>query len=178
LKHFPEFWKVYSQLVKGPNFLEMSARLSMSEFCNLLYTCAHLELFDKQHEWPILLEAFCRKLKYQPHFDDLISCMLSLTLADVGDSEDFWQPLCDMLIGQLEMKPNPTEDFILLQNLFYILAQQKSKVRPEQIGSLLGLVGDLPKFIKSFTLQAKMSNVMGHFVYSLGVLKIKDSAIW
>ena len=64
LKHFPEFWRFYTSLVKGPNFLEMSARLSMSEFCNLLYTCAHLELFDKQHEWPILLEAFCRKLKY------------------------------------------------------------------------------------------------------------------
>jgi hypothetical protein len=104
--------------------------------------------------------------------------MLSLTLADVGDSEDFWQPMCDMLIGQLEIKPNPTEDFILLQNLLYILAQQKSNVRPEQIDSLLSLVGELPKFIKSFSLQAKMSNVMGHFVYSLGILKVKDEAIW
>ena len=43
---------------------------------------------------------------------------------------------------------------------------------------MLGLVGDLPRFIRSFQLQSKMSNVIGHFAYSLGVLKVKDDKVW
>lgn len=65
----------------------------MNDLMNLIYTCAHLKLLDKQYEWPILLEAWSRRLASQSTPDRfLIQCMLSLTLADVGQAEEFWQP--------------------------------------------------------------------------------------
>ena len=68
----------------------------MSDFTNLLFACAHLKQIDKQFEWPILLEALSIRVMNQvgpQNYKLLVQCMLSLTLADVGTAEEFWQPL-------------------------------------------------------------------------------------
>lgn len=34
----------------------------MNDLMNLIYASAHLKLLDKQYEWPILLEAWSRRI--------------------------------------------------------------------------------------------------------------------
>lgn len=80
----------------------MASRLPMSDFSNLLYACSHLNLLEKNYEWPILLEAFSQKLQHQFDIHYVIKCMLSLSLAKVGTAEEFWQPLLNLIIIQLE----------------------------------------------------------------------------
>jgi len=114
--YFLAFWKALGDFVKGNRFPSAAERISLGDFSNLLFACSHME-FDKQYEWPILVEAFCKKLKIKSpdqqhvellneneeriqlswHTPTVIKCMLSFKLADVGDAEDFWQPLTQVL---------------------------------------------------------------------------------
>jgi len=51
-------------MIRSENFPQLVNRLSLhtSDFSNLLYACAHVELLDKNYEWPILMEAFSNKV--------------------------------------------------------------------------------------------------------------------
>ena len=69
------------------------------------------------------------------HFDihHVIKCMLSLTLAKVGTGEEFWQPLLNLIIIQLQ-KQNGCEllnDLFIVTNLLYMLAAQEDMATPD-----------------------------------------------
>jgi hypothetical protein len=120
-------------MIKSDKFLSLSSRLPITDFSNLLYACSHLNLLDKNYEWPILLEAFSHKI--QSHFDirHAIKCMLSLALAKVGTREEFWQPLLNLIIIQLE-KTNGNDllnDLYIVTNLLYMLAAQEDMSTPD-----------------------------------------------
>ena len=59
--------------------------------------------------------------------------MLSLTLAKVGTGEEFWQPLLNLIIIQLQ-KQNGYEllnDLFIVTNLLYMLAAQEDMATPD-----------------------------------------------
>ena len=111
-------------MIKSDRFLSYSSRLPMPDFSNLLYACSHLNLLEKNYEWPILLEAFSQKLQHQFDINYVIKCMLSLSIAKVGTGEEFWQPLLNLIIMQLEKQSGSDmlNDLFIVTNLLYMLA--------------------------------------------------------
>lgn len=125
-------------MIKSDKFLSLSNRLSMPDFSNLLYACSHLNLLERNYEWPILLEAFSQKIQHNFDINYAIKCMLSFALAKVGTGEEFWQPLLNLIIIYLQ-KPGGDEmlnDLFIVTNLLYMLAVQEDMSTPDQIQSL------------------------------------------
>ena len=165
-------------MIKHDRFPVISARLSMNDFTNLLFACSHLDHLDKQYEWPILLEVFSQKIQAQFSIQHVIKCMLSLTLAKVGTAEEFWQPLLELIIIQLQ-KPNGTKslnDLLIVTNLLYLLSEQKEMLNHDQIRTIVGILlkdCNLLKLLKN-NAAVKTSNNVSHLVYSCAKLEIQD----
>ena len=85
--------------------------MNFKNITDLIFAFSHMNTYlDRMTDWEeIILDAFCQKLaqldennKIVDNSPSIIKCMLSIKLADVGNSEDFWQPLIDILISSLE----------------------------------------------------------------------------
>ncbi len=99
----------------------------------MLYACSNLDLLDKQFEWPILEQVLLTKVKAELNVSHkiLIQSMQSFSIAEVGNAEDFWIPLFQIMVPLVEHLTN--DDIYLFSNFAHVVASQAAKATPEQL---------------------------------------------
>ena len=67
------------------------------------------DVLDREKDWNNILDAFSQKVKKLDEKNEIkfsipfiIRCMLSFKLVDVGDINEFWSPLVDILCTSLQ----------------------------------------------------------------------------
>ena len=109
--HYPHFFLLLQHFVRSDNFSSQMLDINFKNFTDLMFAFAHMDVYlDKITDWEEkILDVFCQKLaqldkrnKIVENTPSIIKCMLSIKLVNVGNTEDFWQPLVDILISSLK----------------------------------------------------------------------------
>ena len=116
--------------------------------------------------------------------------MLSIKLVNVGNTEDFWQPLVDILISSLQQQENTTAtpvdlDFFNMTNMVYLMANLDQQASQQSLSTLLQLIDKdqdtksrLIRLMKERMQQpekrTQMPNLVSHLYWSLASLDFND----